>query len=427
MKKFARVLALIMVFAMMLSMTAFAANGKTTWIRVSIEDDEGTTAAKPYKVYHWDESSRYLTEESPLLVEVVSIINKMYDPTDKTTRLWDFQSPAMQDIMDAGLRAHAKSESAWQTYVDKYFVDVNPVAGMKGLKAILRDTDSVVGDLEPNVDHKISFKNEVKGDRKYGVTYTVTVTRYTDVAPELEKNGDHLSYVIGYPDGTVRPGGTITRAEVATIFFRLLTDESRAYFWTQDNDFTDVAADKWYNNAISTMAAAGIVSGYPDGSFRPEAPVTRAEFAAIATRFTQEGRDGVSQNYFKQYFMDVNEGDWYAAAVELAYELGWAQGHEGAYRPQDNMSRAEVMTMINRILERDVKAEEMLEGMVEWPDNTPDAWYYEAVQEATNSHTYNRTEEQVPNLTFHYENWLELIENPDWAALEKSWSTAAAN
>lgn len=424
MKKYlVRALALMLILSMALSMSVSAV-GKTTWIKVSIEDDEGGKNGQTWRVFHWDESSHYLTEESPLLIEVVSIINKMYDPADRTTRLWDFNSKAMKEIMDEGLSAYAKGEEAWQKYVDKHFVDVNPVAGMRGLKSILRDRSSVLGDLEPNVAHKISFKNEVKGDAKYGVTYTVTVTRYTDMAPELEKNGDHLSYIIGMPDGTVKPMDTITRAEVATIFFRLLTDESRDYYWSQTNSFSDVDADQWYNNAISTMAAAGILSGYPNGSFGPNNPVTRAEFAAIATRFTEKGRDGVSQGYFKQYFKDVDQTDWYAAAVELAYELSWAQGYEGNYRPEDKMSRAEVMTMVNRILERDVKEEGMLTGMIVWPDNTPDMWYYEAVQEATNSHTYNRTAEQVPNLTFYYENWLELVENPDWAALERSWSEA---
>ena len=118
----------------------------------------------------------------------------------------------------------------------------------------------------------------------------------------------------------------------------------------------------------------------------------------------------------------MNEGDWFAIAVELAYELGWAQGYDGYYRPEDDMTRAEVMTMVNRIMERDVKIGGLLDDMVRWPDNTPDMWYYEAVQEATNSHSYIRTTEKVPNLNFCYEMWQHLLPNPDWAALERSWS-----
>lgn len=406
-KQFLRALAFVLVLAMSLSMTVMAADN-TTWIKVSIEDDEGGPNGQSYRVFHWDESSHYLTEESPLLIEVVSIINKMYDPDDDTTRLWDFDSKGMKKIMDEGLAAYAKGDNKWQDYVDEYFEDVNPVDGMRALKNILRDRESVLGDLEPNIAHKISFKNEVKGDSKYGVTYTVTVTRYTNVAPELQKSGEHKAYVVGYPDGTVHPNNNITRAEVATIFYRLLTEDSQNYYRAQSNNFSDVNEGDWFNEAVSTMAAAGIVTGYPDGTFLPNNPVSRAEFAAIATRLTEKGRDGVSQVQFKAYFGDVHQDDWYAAAVELAYELGWAQGYEGNYRPEDKMSRAEVMTMINRILEREVKEEGMLEGMITWSDNTADMWYYEAVQEATNSHTYNRTEEQVPKMTFHYETWLEL-------------------
>ena len=307
----------------------------------------------------------------------------------------------------------------------------------------------VIADMIPGevVEITFSYKTTEEGTLKNSVTVTGKPENGTDPTdedkapdvkveeeddpitpvgptPELDKGGDHLSYIIGYPDGTVQPMGTITRAEVATIFFRLLTDESRAYYWSQENNFSDVAVTDWFNNAVSTMAAAGIVNGYPDGTFRPQDPVSRAEFAAIATRFTEEGRDGVSQKYFKQYFKDVNKDDWFAAAVELAYELGWAQGYEGSYRPEDDMTRAEVMTMVNRIMEREVEADDMLDDMIFWPDNLPEAWYYEAVQEATNSHTYKRTNKKVPNLDFYYEEWKKLIENPDWAALERSWSDA---
>ena len=171
---------------------------------------------------------------------------------------------------------------------------------------------------------------------------------------------DHVTYVIGYPDGEVKPGKNITRAEVATIFFRLLTDEARAQYWSKTNSFSDVAYDKWYNNAISTMAKAGIVEGYPDGTFRPKQDITRAE----------------------------------------------------------------TMTLVNRMLERAVEEPGMLENMHVWPDNQPEQWYYEAVQEATNTHTYVRNGKLVPNLDFQYETWVRLLSDPNWAALEKQWSEA---
>lgn len=407
MKKFARVLALAMVFAMMLSMTAFAA-GSTTWIEMSIEDDEGK-GGLPYRVRHSGESSHYLTEDALLLVEVVAIVNEMYDPHDPTTDLWDFDSKGMKDIMDEGLDAYADSHAVWSTYVDTHYTDVNPLIGMRTLKDLLKDPDATLGEIIPNVAHKISFQNEVKGDKKYGVTYTVTITRYNDISPELNvAEGIHAAYVKGYPDGTVRPTASITRAEVATIFYRLMTEEARGYYQTESNAFVDCDADAWYNEAVSTMAAAGVLRGYEDGTFRPNAPVTRAEFVSIVTRMTEEGRGDIL-NAFKGVFTDVAQGAWYTPAVELANDLGWALGFEGKYRPGDNMTRAEVMTMVNRILKRDVQTEDMLAGMITWPDNVKGAWYYEAVQEATNSHTFTRTDEQVPQQSFNYEIWTELV------------------
>lgn len=230
---------------------------------------------------------------------------------------------------------------------------------------------------------------------------------------------DHVAYVIGYEDDTVRPQNNITRAEVATIFFRLLTDESRAYYWSQTNDYSDVTAGDWYNNAISTMANAGIVTGYPDGTFRPNAPITRAEFAAIAARFSDVVYNG------KCSFSDVLKTFWGYDKISLAEHLGWITGYpDNTFRPDNDITRAEAMTLINRVLERAVEEEHMLPDMVKWRDNDPDAWYYEAVQEATNSHDYTRLKKVVPGQDFCYEDWVHIDEVPDWAALERSWSDA---
>ena len=243
---------------------------------------------------------------------------------------------------------------------------------------------------------------------------------------------DHVAYIIGYPVDyvtgaptddmsrwPVKPQGNITRAEVATIFFRLLTDESRAYYWSQTNPYSDVGTGNWFNNAISTLSNAGIITGYPDGTFRPNAPITRAEFAAIAARFSEVIYNGGNS------FTDVPENHWAARYIALAEYLGWINGYpDGTFKPEQNITRAESMTLINRVLERDVEEEHMLEDMVKWPDNLPGAWYYEAVQEATNSHEYVRTDKLVPEHDFNYEDWQEILEAPDWAALEKAWSTA---
>ena len=232
--------------------------------------------------------------------------------------------------------------------------------------------------------------------------------------PELNAE-DHYAYIVGYPDGTVRPEGDITRAEVATIFFRLLTDESRDEFWSQTNDYTDVDADAWYNNAVSTLSNAGILNGYEDGTFQPDGNITRAEFATITARFfeaTYEGED---------LFSDI-AGHWAADYINQAANAGIVDGYpDGTFRPQQNITRAEAMTMVNRTIDRHPDAEHFLDGMITWSDNHEDAWYYEQVQEATNSHEYtmNTDDEQNP-----YEIWTELLPVRDWAQLEKEWSDA---
>lgn len=242
----------------------------------------------------------------------------------------------------------------------------------------------------------------------------------TPIGPVLNIK-DHTAYIIGYEDGTVRPENEISRAEVATIFFRLMTDKSRSAFWSKENEFTDVNADDWYNNAISTLNKAGIINGYDDGTFQPDASITRAEFAAIVARFSDVIFSGSSS------FSDVPNSHWAARYIALAKELGWATGYpNGTYQPESPITRAEAMTMINRVLERAVEDNKMLPDMVKWSDNPTDAWYYAAVQEATNSHKYYRTTKTVKEngtqQSYCYEQWTKILAVPDWAELEKTWS-----
>ncbi len=220
---------------------------------------------------------------------------------------------------------------------------------------------------------------------------------------------DHYAYIVGYPDGSVQPGGQITRAEVATIFFRLLTEEVRQANMVSENEFSDVNPGNWFNNAVSTMAAMGIVNGYPDGSFRPNAPITRAEFAAIASRFdanaSEEG----------DWFSDIS-GHWAEKAIIKAVNNGWIKGYDdGTFRPNQNITRAEAMTLVNRVLHRlPGSPADLLDDMIKWPDNADtEAWYYLAVQEATNSHHYSRETEES-----EFETWLEMREARDWTELE---------
>ena len=249
----------------------------------------------------------------------------------------------------------------------------------------------------------------------------------TPSKPELEKE-DHFAYIIGYPQDyqtgeatsdksrwPVRPEDQIDREEVATIFFRLLTDDSRAEIWSKTNRYTDVSSGKWSNNAISTMSAGNIVNGYPDGTFGPDKTITRAEFAAIAARFDSSEYSGENK------FSDVS-GHWAAEYINRAAEKGWITGYpDGTFRPDQYITRAEAMTLVNRVLNRRTHAEDMLEDMIKWPDNPEDAWYYEAVQEATNGHKYEKRE----NPETEYEKWTEIEDVRDWSALEKEWSEAA--
>lgn len=251
---------------------------------------------------------------------------------------------------------------------------------------------------------------------KGGKTYTFTAnfasnsTPYNPpVAPKLNK-ADHYAYVVGYPDGTVQPQGAITRAEVATIFFRLLSDETRDLYWTKSNAYADVKVGDWFNNSVSTLSNAGIINGYPDGTFRPNAPITRAEMAKVIAMFAELNKDSAG-------FKDI-AGHWAEAYIKLAAGNGWIAGYpDGTFRPDQYITRAETMTMINRVLERVPSEEEHLLShrvMLTFPDNQPGDWYYIAVQEATNSHTYERyaTEKNGD------EQWIKLIDNYDWTKLE---------
>ena len=232
--------------------------------------------------------------------------------------------------------------------------------------------------------------------------------------PELNTE-DHYAYIVGYPDGNVKPEGNITRAEVATIFFRLLTDESRDEFWSQTNPYSDVSEDDWYNNAVSTLTNAGIIDGYEDGTFKPNGNITRAEFATIAVRFFEATYEG------ENLFPDI-DGHWAQDYINEAANAGIVDGYpDGTFGPQKLITRAEAMTMVNRTIDRHPDADHLLEDMIVWPDNPETAWYYEQVQEATNSHEYtmNTDDEQNP-----YEIWTELLPVRDWAQLEKEWSDA---
>ena len=247
-----------------------------------------------------------------------------------------------------------------------------------------------------------------------------------DDTPDLNTT-DHFSYVVGYPEDyrtgepsdneelwPVKPQGNITRAEVATIFYRLLKDDVRAEHWTKSNDFTDVAANDLYNTTVSTLNAMGIITGYEDGSFKPNAPITRAEFAAMAVRFFEED----SAIYEEGTFNDIAGSEWFADAVQAAKDHGIIGGYpDGSFQPNKNISRAEACSIINRTLDRIPDADHLLpvDDMKNWPDNNPGDWYYADMQEATNGHEY----EWITDDGKTVENWTGDREEIDWAKVEE--------
>ena len=231
-----------------------------------------------------------------------------------------------------------------------------------------------------------------------------------DDVPTGLNGDDHFAYIVGYPNGNVEPNGNITRAEVATIFFRLLTEEVRTANSTQSNSLSDVTRGQWFNHAVSTLSSMGSVKGHNDGTFAPNAPITRAEFAAIAARFDDKNTDTSSK------FTDI-ASHWAKNEIGIAANKGWINGYpDGTFRPNQYITRAEAMTLVNRVLNRlPENSSDLLDSMIKWPDNSDaSAWYYLAVQEATNSHAYSDKSKDDK-----YEKWTTIRDARDWTELEK--------
>lgn len=312
--------------------------------------------------------------------------------------------------------------------------DLNGDGKVDGTDTTYTDTDAlytnesatmVPKDSDGHTGEKLTFP-------KPSVSYTVSSgnsgSHSGGSRPSLNTK-DHYGYIIGYPvdyytgqpttDQTkkpVRPEGKITRAEVATIYFRMLTDESRTKFWSQNSGYSDVKTGDWFNNAVSTLSKAGIIAGYEDGSFRPNGYITRAEFATIAARFFDVTYNG------KDLFPDIS-GHWAKDYINQAANKGFVNGYEdGTFKPDRNITRAEAVTLVNRTLDRHPDKNHFTKDMLVWPDNMDQTkWYYADMQEATNSHTYQMKENSDKT---KYENWTKTLPIRNWEALEKAWSNA---
>ena len=240
---------------------------------------------------------------------------------------------------------------------------------------------------------------------KSGSTYYFTAmwSRYKSDVPYMLNGTDHYAYIKGYPNGSFKPTDTITRAEAATIFYRLLTDSTRKAYATTYNSFKDVPATAWYNTAVSTMAKLGIVNGGADGCFRPNDPITRAEIAAMIARCDGAYYTGTSTVFSDTY------GHWAASYIARAYELGWINGYGTTYAPDRYISRAETVAVLNRVLNRAPQyTSDLTRNYTTFSDVATSAWYYLDVEEAANSHTYTRKSNA------DYETWTKLIADPSW-------------
>ena len=307
-----------------------------------------------------------------------------------------------------------------------YTVTEDEVSGYR--TSITKDTktEEKTDETEISPDNDLSFTitNTRKGGGSSGGGGSITIP--DDVPTGLDLK-NHYGYIIGYPvdyytgkpttDQTkkpVRPEGKITRAEVATIYFRMLTDENRAANWNQVSGFSDVKSSAWYNNAISTLTKAGILKGYEDGTFQPNGYITRAEFATIAIRFFSGVYEG------EDLFPDI-KGHWAEDYINNAANKGLVKGYEdGTFGPDRYITRAEAVTLVNRTLNRHPHNDGLHQDMLRWPDNMDTSkWYYADMQEATNSH-----EPDKDKSTADKEYWGKMLPIRDWEALEKEWSNA---
>ena len=288
----------------------------------------------------------------------------------------------------------------------KLFSQLDATAGLKSnvfIAEVGPKTDPV--DLDVTIEVDPAMGNAFQEAAAH-ITFVFSVEDNETPPPPLERE-KHDAYIVGYPNGNVGPLDPITRMEVATIFYRLLQDDAREQVWCTTYPYPDVEANSWYSNQVATMTNAGILAGFPDGTFGPQKQITRGEFATIAALFFH------APEVTDDAFSDISDS-WAREYINRAAALGLVSGFpDGTFRPEQTITRAEVMEILNNVLFRTPDKDHFLDDMVKWPDNSnPNAWYYEPVQEATNSHDYERVDNTSP------ETWTKITQQRDWDALE---------
>lgn len=388
-----RLLALVLMVCVFAPQSAFAVT--RNYLEVTIEEAN----APKYSVTG---TSGYLTGSESLTAEVVTVINANYRKNDSSTKLWNFRSQTMKDILDAGLEAYGKGKTNWNTWVEadyKNNTDIknsNSAAAALDLKAKLIDLDTKVNALTANTSYQISFTptNVTGSDRAKGNTYTVTVTLKSTgsgsssalVAPEVSgtskllNSDDHIAFMAGYTDNSFRPNASISRAEVAQIFYNLLRDQNVEI----TASFVDVAEDAWYAKAVNTLASLGVISGMGDQKYEPSRAITRAEFTAIAAKFAN-AVDGSAS------FTDVPASHWAYQSIATAASYGWVSGMgNNTFAPDRSITRAEAATIVNHMLGRLGDHDKIDAGAGKrFTDVSESHWAWYEIAEATTAHTYS--------------------------------------
>ena len=364
-------------------------NGSTTKTEITVTSNVTVKDASRYG-YSFD--GWYVTKDNAGVYTFTAVWDNNYYYNSYSIYYYDFED--------------SKSEYANFPYGTSIVIDPNGgTAKLSGTSFSTRQSFNIYRDYTLTDASRSGYTFYGWDLTKSGSTYYFTAmwSRYKSDVPYMLNGTDHYAYIKGYPNGTFKPNDTITRAEAATIFYRLLTDSTRKAYTTSYNTFKDVPATAWYNTAVSTMAKLGIVNGGSDGYFRPNDPITRAEIAAMIARC-----DGAYYTGSSTVFSDTY-GHWAASYIARAYELGWINGYGTTYAPDRYISRAETVAVLNRVLNRAPQyTSDLTRNYTTFSDVATSAWYYLDVEEAANSHTYTR------KTNADYETWTKLIADPSW-------------